>query len=85
MGAVLLGLLGVVGFGSGMVAAAASRRPRVTLLVGLLVVSTLYAVYLFTVGEAPPERDVAAWGAAGWSVVIAGLALGVAAARLAAR
>jgi hypothetical protein len=78
----LFGLIGIIGFGSGLVAAVASRRPGVTRVVGLVVVCSLYLLYVLTVGEgAPFVPAVMVWGAAGGSVVVAGFLLGVGAAR----
>jgi len=79
---VVFALAGVIAFGLGFVAAFATRRYRATLVVGLVVVLALYLLYVLTVGEgAPFVPYVMAWGAVGGGVLLAGLILGISAAR----
>ncbi len=76
-------LAGVIAFGVGLVTALATTRYRATLVLGLTVVLALYLLYVLTVGEgAPFVPYVMAWGAVGGAVLLAGLILGIAAARL---
>ena len=80
---VVVALTGVISFGSGFVAALATRRYGAVLAVGALVVLSLYVLYVLTVGEgAPFAPGIVVWGAVGSVVLVAELMLGIGAARL---
>ena len=69
-------------FGSGFVAALATRRYRATLAVGALVVLSLYLLYVLRVGEgAPFAPGIVVWGAVASVALVEELAFGIGAAR----